>query len=176
MKTRNNFPQNWQIIILVAVILFLTIQSCSTAKQVHQETTKVESQVKTTETDTKSVTGETNTLTKINAVTDITESCDTTLSVWPIIDGVKADQPVPVTIKFDRTTHRTEFTDQKQEKKETGISSVVKKDQITQKSEMTKKDKIVERTGFPWWGWVILILVVLTGVAVTLWRMKIIRL
>ena len=168
-----DFPRDWQIVLLAAVLFFLCIEACTTTKHLQQDQTKVETQVKATE-EIKTNTGaDTKTQTRITAETDIIEKCDTTLSVWPVTDGKKADKPVDIKVQFERTTHRNEFTDQSQEKKEQGNTTVVKKEQLNQKSDVQHMDKTVERTGLPWWAIAILVIAILIGVAVLLWRLKV---
>ena len=173
MKTNGKFPQDWQIITFAAIVFFLALHGCTTTKQLHQVTSTEQTQAKTTEETETTNEAETKTNTKTTAETVINETCDTTIQLWPVIDGKKASQPVDVMVKFNRTINRKEFIDQDQQKNEQGTQNIDRKEILDQKSEVILKDKAVERTGLPWWVIGIVSLILLAGVAVLLWRMKV---
>ena len=158
---------------VLLMILFLIFFGCTTTKQVQQERIRVETTAKSTE-ETKSVTeAQTDTKTKTTSETETTEMVDTTVKVWVVVPGTDTRQPVDVNVKINRTIHRKDFTDSDQKKNESGNTNIIKKDQLTQKSDVQTKDKTVERIGFPWWAYLLIILFILAAVAILLWRMKV---
>jgi len=180
MKSPNDhFPKDWQLILFAAVVFFLAMQACTTTKQVHQERIIEETKAKVNEETKASTQAETNTKTRTTSETETTENCDSLLWV-SVPTGISSKSghdstyiKVAVPIKFNRTIKRKEFTDQDQQKKEQGNSNILRKEQLHQKSDLLRKDKTVERTGLPWWAIAILVLAVLIGVAVLLWRLKV---
>ena len=62
--------------------------------------------------------------------------------------------------------------DQKQQRKEQEKTTLTRKEQINQKSDVLKKDREVTRTGMPGWIVGIVVVAVLVGVAILVRRMK----
>ena len=153
------------------ILMFFFMSGCSTTKGIHQEQSKQEIKSEVLEQTNTDAQAETNTNTKTTSETQITEDCDTT--VWITLNtGIDAS-PIPVKVFFKKTTNHKEYQEQDQQKKEQGTSNVLKKEQLHQKSDVLLKDKTVERTGLPWWAIAILILAIVIGVAVLLWRLKV---
>ena len=172
MKSNGKFPKDWQIIMFAAVLFFLALQACTTTKQLHSVATTEQIKANSTE-ETKTNTGaETNTQTKITAETDITEKCDTLVPVRYVVNGELAAEPVYVPIKFVRTTHRKEYTEQTQEKKEETAVTVTSKKQVAIKNDAVLKDRAVTRSGITWWMIAIAILAILEGIAVYIFKKK----
>ncbi len=178
MKESNGvFPKDWQLILFAAIIFFLILQSCSTTKQIHQERTREEIQAKSAEETKTNTQAETNTSTKTTSETVTTEDCDTTVKAWITIDipNGKKDTMIKVSVpvKFTRQIKRTEFQQQDQQKKDQGNTNIARNEQLSSKTDKALKDKTVERTGLPGWCIAIIILLILAGVAVLLWRLKV---
>ena len=163
---------------VLLMILFLMFFGCTTTKQVQQERIRQETTVKSSEEIKSSIEAQTDTKTKTTSKTEINEKCDSLVYVWVPVKDPKAGpdtvyEKVAVPIKFNRTIVRTEFQEQDQQKKEKENINVLKKDQLNQKSDVQTKEKTVERIGFPWWAYLLIIVVILAAVAILLWRMKV---
>lgn len=171
METQENFPKDWQIIIFAAILFFMAMQGCTTSKQTQQVSAKEEFITKIIEEIKSNHQAETITETKTTSETQITEDCDTT--VWITVPGEESAQPIPVTVKFKRTTNHKEFQEQDQKKKESGTTNIDRKEQLSQTSVKVIKDKTVERTGLPGWSIWIIVLLILAAMAVLLWRLKV---
>ena len=170
----DNFPKDWQLAILAALLFFLCLQACTTTKVVHQVKTTEVIKAKTFQEENKSLESNTNTDTKTIAETLITEQCDTAVMVWVTIgDTGSRVTKILVPVKFKRITEKKEFINQQQQKKEQGSTTIVKKDQITQKTDVIIKDKTVERSGLPWWVIAIIVVFIVAAVAVLLYRRKV---
>lgn len=179
MKTETCFPRDWQIILFAAIIFFLALQSCKTTKNVHQVKSNQEIKSATEEKVETSSQAETITKTLATAETQTTEECDTMVWIWaPMVSDsgtvtTETYEKIAVPIRFKRTTTRKEFTQGEEKKKESQSTTAARKEQLTQKSETVLKDKTVERTGLPGWAIAIIIIFILAGVAVLLWRLKV---
>ena len=160
------------IIATVLIVVMLILANCTTTKKIHQELTREETQVASVETSDANTAAETNTETKTLSETEIVEAFDTVVRVWPIIEGKVSDKPVDIPIRGERTIHRKDYSDQKQQKKEQEQTTLIRKEQINQKSEVLKKDREVIRTGMPIWIIGIVVVAVLIGVAILVKRMK----
>lgn len=161
---KDSFPQDWQIIALAAILFILCLQSCKTTKQVSREQVKQETEVKTTVEAKATTEAVTKTETKAKIVTDIVEHFDTTVKVYPVIDGKVAEKPVDVPVKGKRTTHREEDIVQNQDKKEQGAQQVKQNEDSKGKSDSSTVHKDVKRTAFPWW-----IIVIAAAIGAAVW-------
>lgn len=155
---------------IVITIMVLLLSGCTTTKQVHQERVIEETQAKATEERLTSSASETKIETKATAETDIKETFDTVVHIWPVVGGKIADEPVDIVIKGERTIHRKEDTNQQHQNKELGNTTVNRKEQVNQKSDALLKDKNIQRTALPWWAIALFILAVVISVGVFIWR------
>ena len=160
------------IIATVLIVVMLILANCTTTKKIHQELSREETQATSIEAIDANKLAETNTETKTLSETEITEGFDTVVRVWPVLDGRVSDKPVDIPIRGERTIHRKDYSDQKQQKKEQEQTTLTRKEQINQKSEVLKKDREVTRTGMPRWIVLIVVVAVLVGVAILVKRMK----
>ena len=160
------------IIATVLIVMMLILANCTTTKKIHQELSKQQTEATSAETSDVHTAAETNTETKTLSETDITEGFDTVVRVWPVIDGKVSEKPVDIPIRGERTIHRKDYSDQKQQRKEQEQTTLTRKEQINQKSEILKKDREVTRTGMPGWIVGIVVVAVLIGVAILVKRMK----
>lgn len=171
--SNDNFPKDWQLVILAALLFLLCLQACTTTKDLHQLKTTEQIITKSFQEENKSLESKTNTDTKTTAETFITEECDTAVSVWVTnCDTGSRGTRVLIPVKFKRITSKKEFTNQQVQKREQGNTTIVKKDQIDQKTELITRDKTVERTVFPWWVIAIIVVFILATVAVLIYRKK----
>jgi len=177
MCANKNFPQDWQIIFFAAIMFFLCLQGCKTTKEMTQVKATEETKIKATEESKSTAETETKTDTRTTAETNTVEECDTSVSVWVNLSDtesvIQEVRQILVPVKFKRTINKKEFTNQLQEKKEQVTAVSDKKDIVSSKTNLQVKEKTVERTGLPWWGIGLIILILLAGVAVLLWRMKV---
>jgi cobalamin biosynthesis Mg chelatase CobN len=173
MKLNESFPKDWHIILFGAIMFFLIMQACTTAKEISQVKITGETDYKVKENTNASSQAQTNTKTKKVIETETTEDCDTTVNVWVDVPGTNTKEQVPVNVKVRKTTTRKEFTDQDQQKKESGTTSVDRKEQRKANNTQIAKEKTVERTGLSFWSISIIVLLILAGAAALLWRLKV---
>ena len=83
--------------------------------------------------------------------TFVTESMDTAVEVFPVVDGKASEKPVSVTVRQKKLTQKREFTDQKQKQTRQTWVLAVQKDQQTSQTESRKTGKHVQRPTNPWW-------------------------
>ena len=172
MMLRYKKEVTYRIIATVLIVVMLILANCTTTKKIHQELSREESQATSVETSDAKTAAETNTETKTLSETEIIEVFDTVVRVWPVIDGKVSDKPVDIPIRGERTIHRKDYSDQKQQRKEQEKTTLTRKEQINQKSDVLKKDREVTRTGMPGWIIGIVVVAVLVGVAILMRRMK----
>lgn len=178
MKTKEQSNLEFRIIIIgawlaIAMLILLANTSCSTTRQVRKEEMKSETKLETSSDSSSHTEATTTTNTKVQAETVKTEECDTTVMVQPVINGSPVGDPVAVVIRKKATTTRKEYTEQQQERKEQGKTTVGKKGQLYQKTDIATRDKTVERTGLPWWAIGMIVMAIVVGAAVLLWRLKV---
>jgi Flp pilus assembly protein TadB len=174
MKIDEDFPKDWQIIIFAAILFFLALQACTTTKQVNQVKQTEETKLKSSEETKTTVQSETKTKTIATAETVTVEECDTAVMVWVMAgDTNPIIKQILVPVKFKRTINKTEVINQQQENKQQEAAVVTKKEQLNTKTELTAKDKTVERTGLPWWGIAIIVVFILAAIAILLYRRKV---
>ena len=172
MMLRYKKEVTYRIIATVLIVVMLILANCTTTKKIHQEQSREETQVASMETSDANTAAETNTETKTLSEIEIVEAFDTVVRVWPVIDGKVSDKPVDIPIRGERTIHRKDYSDQKQQRKEQEKTTLTRKEQINQKSDVLKKDREVTRTGMPGWIIGIVVVAVLVGVAILMRRMK----
>ena len=176
MTTHPNFPKDWQLILLAAIMFFLCLQACTTTRKVQLKQTKEETK-STVSTETKTdLQAETNTKTLVTSETVITEDCDTNITVWvKVKDSTMATtfEEIRVPIKVRKTTHSKVFSDQDQQKKESGNTAINRNEQLNKNSSVSIKNKDVERTIFPWWATAIIVAGVLGALALLLRKLKV---
>ena len=178
MKSKT-FPKDWQIILFAIILFFLAMQSCKTIKDIHRSETRTDSLVKKSEQVHSESQAQTNTNTKITSENQIQEDCDTNVNVMvPVVIRDSAGiskteyQSVLVPVKFHRTINQKQYTEQNEQKKESG-STVSSKNELnhTQTTRIVK-DKSVERFSMPWWMWALIISGVIAAIIFILWRFK----
>ncbi len=176
MKSYDHFPKDWLLAIFAAIMFFLCLQACTTSKQINQVKAKEEININSSE-ETKATTqSETNTNVTATAETVTTEECDTTVSVWVMINDTVSGSGIKqiiVPIKIKRTIIKKEVIKQQQKKNDQVTAVNTKTEQLKSKTELNTKDKTVERTGFPWWVYGIIAVFILAAVAVLLYRRKV---
>lgn len=155
---------------IVFVCLVFILASCKTTretqKQEFKEEVKQENKVETK----ASAQAETKTETNIASETQIEEDCDTNVTIYAVIDGVQAD-PVVVPIKIHRTIRNKQFTNQTEQKKEEGTLQQSQTSRLEKETASASSDRKVERTRFPGWL-VIVIIVAIAGIVFLIWRRK----
>ncbi|MEI6436776.1 MAG: hypothetical protein WCP32_18275 [Bacteroidota bacterium] len=172
LKSKMGGFLRYLIIATVLIVVMLILANCTTTKEIHQEQSKQQTQATSAETSEVNTASETNTETKTLSETEIVEAFDTVVRVWPVIDGKVSDKPVDIPIRGERTIHRKDYSDQKQQRKEQEQTTLSRKEQNNQKSEVLKKDREVTRTGMVGWIIGIVVVAVLVGVAILMRRMK----
>lgn len=172
LKSKTGGFLRYLVIATALIALMLILANCKTTKEIHQQLSKEQIQATSVETAQANKAAETNTETKTLSETDIIEGFDTVVRIWPVVDGKVSDKPVDIAIRGERKIHRKDFSDQKQQKKEQGNSTLTRSEQLNKKSEVLKKDREVTKTGMTGWIIGIVVVVVLVGVAVFVRRMK----
>ena len=93
-------------------------------------------------------------------------------SISKLIRSQALSKPKDIPVKGKRTIDRHEIIDQTQQKNETSGSSVIRKDQISNKFNSETVNKDVSRTGLPTWLIILFVVAAIVGFAVLIWRLK----
>jgi len=163
----------WFVVVCIIILALGSLQGCKTTKEISKEASKEEVKQEQVDESTSEVKVETNTATKETSETFTEESFDTLVSVQvPAAGGGTTTIKVPVT--GHRKTHRKEFSDQKQEKKEKQVATSNSASSLEKKSEGQTIKRNVKRTIKPLQvllpvGFAIAVL------AVLIWRLKLFR-
>lgn len=136
---------------LMVFMLIFALQGCRTTRQVAREEVS-QQQTQTTEAQVAIESQqETEQQNRTFTETTITESMDTVLEVFPVVDGKASEKPVSVTVRQKKVTQKREFADQK--KQQTSQTKVLaeQNNQKTNQAESRKTGKQIQRPIIPWW-------------------------
>lgn len=155
--------------VTLTILLCASFSGCRTTKQLNSERSTVREQQEIMENIKTECSQETQTQVKTLAETTITESLDTVMQVFPVVDGKVSKDPVPVHVKQKRITQRKEFSDQKEQQKQHVNVASEKKEQQSKQSETRKTEKQVQKNSFPWW---LIFVLALAFILVVIWKIR----